>query len=195
MRNTLLSALVASLFLSVLAPSRAGAADYPASYCEVFVDRVGAYNTSHAYSSLFFYIKTLNWRLDSAVASVGFHGRMQLANGGTCSSTDYQCLSEFNIWKDYPATAFMGASDYWALNLVLGSDFTARRYYEGAFFVRTVNGNRYWVNPSGGGNFYLDSNMHINVRNAFGGQVYSQSIETSINTADRFPYLNPGNCR
>lgn len=194
MHNMLVRALVASLFLSLLAPSRALAADYPASHCEVFVDRVGARNDSHAYNSLFFYIKTLNWRLDGPITSVGFHGRALLANGGTCASTDYQCISVVNIWKDYPAEAFMGASDYWSLNLVLGHDFTARRYFEGAFYVQTAN-NRYWVNPAGGGNFYLDSNMFLNVRDAFGSPVYSQSPQNAINTADRFPYLNPGACR
>jgi hypothetical protein len=194
MRNTLARTLVASLSLFLLASSPARAADYPASYCEVFVDRVGAYNTSHGYQSLFLYIKTLNWRLDGPIQSVGFHGIARLVNGGACASNDYQCLSEVNIWKDYPTTAYSGASDYWHLNLVLGSDFTAKRYYEGAFYVQTSN-NRYWVNPSGGGNFFLDGNMFNNVRAAYGSTVYSQSPQTAINTADRFPYLNPGSCR
>lgn len=194
MRNMLARALVASLSLSLLASSSARAADYPASYCEVFVDRVGAYNNSHGYHSLFLYLKTLNWRLDGPIQSVGFHGIARLVNGGACASNDYQCLSEVNIWKDYPTTAFAGSSDYWHLNLVLGSDFTAERYYEGAFYVQTPN-NRYWVNPAGGGNFFLDLNMFLNVRNAFGSPVYSQTPQNALNTADRFPYLNPGYCR
>ncbi len=187
--------LLASLCLTLLAPSRAQAVDYPASHCEVFVDRVGAYRTSHGYSSLFFYVKTLNWRLDGPIASVGFHGRMVLANGGTCPSSDYACQADVGVWKDYPTSAYQGASDYWFLNLVLKHDFTVERYYEGAFFVRTTQGTTYWVNPSGGGNFYLDRNMHNNVEVSFGSPAYSQSVSTSINTADRFPYLNPGSCR
>lgn len=187
--------LMASLCLTLLAPSRAQAVDYPASHCEVFVDRVGAYRTSHAYASLFFYIKTLNWRLNGAITSVGFHGRMLLSNGATCPSTDYACQADVGVWKDYPASAYSGATDYWFLNLVIDSDFIPERYYEGAFYVRTNQNTTYWVNPSGGGNFFLDRNMHNNVEASFGGSAYSQSVSTSINTVDRFPYLNPGSCR
>jgi hypothetical protein len=187
--------LLASLCITLLMPSRAQAVDYPASHCEVFVDRVGAYRTSHAYASLFFYLKTLNWRLNGPIASVGFHGRMLLSNGATCPSTDYACQADFNVWRDYPASAYMGSADYWSLNLVIDSDFIAERYYEGAFYVRTTQGTTYWVNPWGGGNFFLDRNMHTNVEASLGRAAYSQSTQDSINTADRFPYLNPGSCR
>jgi hypothetical protein len=197
MRTKFASALVASLLLTLLAPSSAKAVDYPASHCEVFVDRVGAYRTSHGYSSLFFYIKTLNWRLDGPIASVGFHGRMMLANGATCASApsgDYGCQADYNVWKDYPASAHAGSADYWSLNLVIGNDFILERYYEGAFYVRTTQGTTYWVNPWGGGNFFLDRNMHNNVQASLGRPAYSISIADSIRTADRFPYLNPGSC-
>jgi len=194
MRNMFVPAFVALLHLSLLAPSRALAADHPASHCEVFVDRVGAYRSSHAHRSLFFFIKTLNWRLDGPITSIGFHGRMLLPNGATCPSTDYACQADVNVWKDYPASAYNGASDYFLLDLLLGNDFRAQRYYEGAFYVQTPY-NRFWVNPAGGGNFFLDSNMHTNVEAAFGAPAYSQTPSSSINTADRFPYLNPGFCR
>ena len=47
-------------------------------------------------------------------------------------------------------------------HIFLGADRNAgwgQAVYQGAFYVETETGTRYWANPAGGGNFTIDQNL------------------------------------
>ena len=164
-------------------------AHYPASNCEIFMDKISAQFGSHAYKGFNIWVKTLNSRLDSDIVQVGF--RYKLAgNGGydhTLTNTD---------WLEMALTPFMGSRDYYKLSLNVSSDFF-QGSYTGAFYVRTANGTNYWLKTANGGDFVFDVNGYNNVSNAMGGMThYSSDINVAVPTqrSDMY-YYNPGMCR
>jgi len=170
--------------------------DVIANHCEVSVDRVVTFRSSHALYGVVMYLKTLNFRLDGDVAEVAYFAKVDTeTGGGTCGDTS---VCPFRgQWRAYRANAFASSKDYWTLTFTVSHDFTSPLVYEGAFFVRSTTGKTYWVNPAGGGNFFLDTNMANNVENVLGGFSFDRGTgpQNAAVTADIFPYLNPRRCR
>jgi hypothetical protein len=75
---------------------------YPARNCEIFVDKVSSFYSSHGSIFLKFYIKTLNQRLDGAIKEVGFRYQTRNAMNGQI----------VEAWRNLPAGHFVGAQDY-----------------------------------------------------------------------------------
>lgn len=191
-------ALVFSL-ASLAASQSVFAADYPAKHCELFVDQVAAWNSTYGYSGMTLKIKTINERLDGAVKEVGFRSIVrstpqikdfcQRYNPDNGYANDCYQLDQ---WVDRPAREFFGP-DYFRIDLVLKHDYTFEHVFEGAFYVKTDKGTRYWLNPAGEQNFFVDRNMYQNLLDLGSGGYYMRGRE--ISTADKFKYLNPGGCR
>ncbi|MCW5805757.1 MAG: hypothetical protein KIT31_25525 [Deltaproteobacteria bacterium] len=170
--------------------------DVTANHCEVFFDRVVTSRSSHALLRVRLYVKTLNFRLDGEIAEVAYYANVDTEGGaGTCG--DSSACQFRGQWHAYRAQSFVDASDYWTLDFTLNHDFTSPLVYEGVLYVRTVTGKTYWVNPDGGGNFFVDRNMAFDVEHVLGGPSLSRGTgpEHAAVTADIFPYLNPRRCR
>lgn len=163
---------------------------YAAQHCEIFVDRIVAVNGSHALNNLRFYVKTLNGRLDAPIAAVGFRRREFDRSGAVVED-----------WKNASLTAFVGASDYFSIDLELSSDFSSQTY-EGAFFVRTTNNTTYWLKPRWGDseNFLINGETQRVVRAAMNLQHdwdknYDADPSAGTGTQnDALSYFNPDRC-
>jgi hypothetical protein len=134
--------LVAGLLVSV---SALGDNNVPAKYCEIFVDKVVAYHGAYSTPVITFFIKTLNTRLSASVEEVGFRSR----EFGFDESNTYTHGS----WLDRKARPFVDSDDYWMVSL------TGTMSFEGAFYVKTTDGMRYWVNPANGPNFVVQKDL------------------------------------
>lgn len=161
---------------------------FPASHCEVFVDRAAPYFTSHGVQQMTLYMKTPLEKLASrgGVKAVGFHS--QEINNGSAGP-----------FRDLAAQSLGGAGDYWALSLPIASDFTADTTHIGAFYVEAGDGTRLWVNATGDDrDFVIDSNMVTNLARLRSPGYFvtgGGDPNRAVVTADEFPYLNPSGCR
>lgn len=163
---------------------------YPATHCELFVDRASPFFTSHGVVQLTLYLKTPLDKFESwgGVKSVGLHAQLS-ENGGRAGA-----------FSDIVAVPFSGAQDYWQIRFDLQSDFTPTRVFRGAFYVETKSGTRLWVNAvEGGKNFVIDPTMAQNLSKlrsvAFFATHGNSGPDKGIRVADEFPYLNPSSCR
>jgi hypothetical protein len=161
----------------------------PASHCEVFVDRALPSLGSHGSKSVTLYLKTPAGKLDAhgGVAAVGLHAKEIL---GTHSTT----------FRDYPARAFVGSSDYWEIYLNVDTGVAGTRVYRGAFYVEAKDGARLWLNArEGDRNFVLDPNLVTDLTNrrapGFFAAGAHADVQSAVVTADELPYLNPDKCR
>jgi hypothetical protein len=152
-----------------------------ATSCELFIDKIVAYQGSHALRAVHFWVKTLNDRLDDDVVEVGLRARIIGAGAQT--------------WHDRAMPRFFGASDYFDIAFSVSSDF-GRTQYEGALYARTAAGTTYWFKPASGGNYFFDINTHDNVMYAMQrSSNYDSSINAAVSTQrDDLAYFNPGLC-
>lgn len=168
--------------------------------CEVFVERAQTYRGSHHLTGVTLYLKTRNQDIEGKIVRVGFYAQQRNTFRG-CSSdeeTVRENCAPVAGWTVFPAVPFQGtAPDFWELKLTVTHNFTFPHQYEGAFFVETDKGLRYWANsPLANGNFFIDGLMAQNLETAQGrGWIYGSRFEDAIVTADEFPYLNPAGCR
>jgi hypothetical protein len=173
---------------------------YPANHCELFIDQVTSWNSSHVSNGIAFYVKTLNDRLDSPIKQIAFHFQILktpeavafCARSGSEHATD---CDRFGVWQTVELSAYQGAQDYWQLGLVLKHDFTFEHKIEGVFYVETFKGNRYWVKAAGDSNFMIDMNLKRDIDRLRGHTAFGSDINEAIRTSDRLPYLNPTLCR
>lgn len=165
-------------------------ASYSANNCELFIDKVLATRPyqSHAGTYIEVYIKTLNHRLDSAIAEVGFRHEVKSAGDRSTGGT----------YTNAVLTPFAGSNDYWKFNVIIHNGIEPYyASYHGAFYVKTELGTYYWFNTASGGNFALDHHGFTSILNDMGvvsgnGADFSMAIPTQ----DRFGgYYNPANCR
>jgi hypothetical protein len=152
-----------------------------ATNCELFIDKISAYQGSHALRAVHLWVKSLNDRLDDDVEVMGF--RYRTIGAGA------------EGWHDRPFWRFFGADNYFEMSFTVSSDW-GRSQYEGALYVRTTAGTTYWFKPQGGGNFFFDINTHDNVMSAMGRSYnYDSSINVAVPTQrDDLTYFNPGHC-
>jgi len=174
-------------FLAVEAGGKAD--DFHAGYCEVFIDRIVPVHGSHASTYLNVWVKTLNDRLDGEITKVAFYGHH--LDTGWCG--DERCPEVWSAWEVRELDSFVGASDYFEIPLFLSGDYSPMVQWEGAFYVETDKGTRYWTNAADGGNFFLDRNMSDRLDQMRGGYNYTPSPAYAIPTSE-FPYLNPDAC-
>ena len=135
-----LLSLVASLFSTNLF-----AADYKARNCEIFIDRALVVSGSHAAKTLVLFIKTLNTRLDSAILEVGFYNQETKIGPRTQTPTT-------SPWTSIVGRNFPNANDYFIVSIPVSNDYLNAQY-EGAVYVKTVNGTTYWAQANDEKNF------------------------------------------
>lgn len=162
---------------------------FPASNCELFVDRAAPHFDSHGVSALTIYLKTPLDKVSGrgGVKSVGYHAQT-ISDGKP------------GPFADMVARPFASASDYWELHFTMASDFSPTESFVGAFYVETGDGTRLWVNAGDGhANFVLDGNMIGNMEHlrapGFFAATGSSSPPSAIVVASEFPYLNSRGCR
>jgi hypothetical protein len=166
-------------------------AHVPASYCELFVDKITPYQGSHALRALNLWVKVLPSRLDGPIAEVGFRNSQVSFSypGGPVSSN--------RDWTNDAMQPFFGAADYFQLSLPLASDYGATTY-QGAFYVRTTTGTTYWAKAGNGGDFVFDRRTHdiVASRRVGYSSGYESSIDVAVPTqASGMDYYNLGRCR
>lgn len=172
-----------------------------ASSCQVFVDKATISRSSHGLHGYRLFLKTLNDKLDGKVTRVGFHAVVHDL-GGRCQGDNalgyMNGCEDVGRWRDYFAQSFVGAGDYFEMDLTLGHDFTFPHQFEGVFFVETDKGTRYWHKAAAGQNFFLDHTGFDHVESALrskGVSWWDADVGRLPKTADFYSYLNPTACR
>jgi hypothetical protein len=152
-----------------------------ATNCELFVDKIVAYQGSHALRGVHLWVKTINARFDDDVVEVGF--RHRVIGAGSAG------------WRDQKFPSFFGAADYFSTSFTVSSDW-GHTQYEGALYARTAAGTMYWFKPADGNNFFFDINTHDNVMQAMHrSSNYDSSINAAVSTQrDDLAYFNPVRC-
>jgi hypothetical protein len=180
------SLLVILTFLIPQSSAFAEGVHLDARHCEIFIDKITPYQGSHAYRASAFYVKTLNSRLDGEIAEVGFwHSETDVRTG------------QVSAWNKSVLRSFMGAKDYFLMDLGFSSDYGGRTY-TGNLYVKTDKGTTYWAKPFGSGseNFIFDNVTHDNVMNA-GHMSYNYNSRAENGVSTQIPalkYFNPDKC-
>src|SRR5262249_2399089 len=104
--------------------------DFPASFCEVFIEDIAIHQGNSGALGPRFFVKTLNTRLDAPIEQVAFFGRI------------VQDGSNFFTIRAQP---FPGADDFWTFDLPTSNDARTLSW-EGSVFVRTRSGKTLWAN-------------------------------------------------
>jgi hypothetical protein len=180
------SIIMLVLVLVALATHAVAGTHYPAHHCELFVDRVVAYQGNHALRAIKFYVKTLNDRLDGPIVEVGFRHRR---------TGRFYGASVDNGWVNTGLDRFANSTDYWVLNLQVSSNY-GQASYEGVFFARTVKDTYYWLHPAKAENFVFDRRTHDDILNVMGLYYnYNTGPQAGVSTVqDGLRYFNPGGC-
>lgn len=157
-----------------------------ATNCEIFIDKITPYASSHAFRGANLWVKVLPGRLDGAIVEVGFRNAQRGSNWNGPTSRD---------WANDRLGAFFGATDYFQTNLPFGSDFGSNNYV-GAFYLKTDKETYYWA-KSPQGDFTFDRNTYNNVMNVKGvAYNYSGAIDQAVPTQQAgMEYFNPQGCR
>jgi hypothetical protein len=188
--------------LSLLFPAVASADTYVANNCEVFIDRAQTVVGSHSSMTEYFWVKTLNNRLDGNIVRVA----AVVHQVGTEEGRSY-----LDHTYEIEMTSFFGANDYWGLNFTAeagpGTQIdalwtgSALEFYwneQVQVYVETDKGSRYYAQTTDSdGTYKFDGNLGLNLQRARGGYMpdFTESQVTAVNTANSFPYLNPSRCR
>jgi hypothetical protein len=159
---------------------------YDVRHCEIFVDKVQAYVSSHGAHGITFYLKTLNDRLDSEITEIGI--RQQVT-----TRSHYGNEQSVSDWYDEKAQNWFGADDYFRLSVYLGSEFSSR-LAEGIFFVRTRLGTTYWLRGRDGRNFRLNDTLFYTVRDLYYSPRYSFFDMVPTQSELVLAELNPDFC-
>lgn len=165
--------------------AQATGAHYGAANCEIFVDQIETSNSSHGTHSANFYVKTLNDRLDGAVAAVGM--RVQ-----TTQQTHGQPVST-GKWTDQTFAPYFGAADYFEGSFYFGSEFSTVTGV-GVFFVRTVKGTTYWLRPRTGANYSFTDRLFYDIRALKDDPKYSYDAKIPTQAESVLRDYNPGVC-
>jgi hypothetical protein len=179
--------------------------DLAATRCEIFIDKMapvyepgtpGRDGVTKQGGSLDTFLKIRATELDGAVVAVRLYGHVV----GDVTETD----------RTQNVDSWLGADDYFNISIPVG--------WQGAAYVETTSGSRYWANPAGGGNFDLDRAWFRDLEQTvgwYGTRLVSEdhqllslgdvgnSLETTQQldvgalpgTALTAPYLNPVGCR
>lgn len=173
---------------------------YDANHCELFIDKAVNYSTSHAYKSMFFYLKTLNNRLDGKPQRVGFRYIASDKSGYCERNPESGNCKHLGEWRELEAQPFY-SDDYYSFSLFIGSDYNPSLRYKGAFFVITDKGTTYWMKNGEDQDFIIDYNTFHSLGTAYysHGQSYtsysSHDVSELMKTANFFTDLNPQACR
>jgi hypothetical protein len=193
----LVSSLPAAAFENAITPnSEFSRRDVRASYCEIFVDKALVYRETSETTHVTMWVRTNNTRLDSYVSGVGFYGRARLGSLECEPNDKRQVCKGVNEWRDYPLTAFAELPNYFSIDFTIASPDFGAKSYEGAFYIETVAGTRYWANAENFGNFVVDKTVAGWVEKAMNGRTSSASdITAAVSTSESFYYFNPNRCR
>ena len=160
------AAAIGALVLIANSPLLAGAAspDFDADQCQLHMESAATWSTpGDMYEGLTFTIATENLKLDAPVRSVIFLAQLpsspeisafcKAQPKGAVASNDCDRTEQ---WMPYFAKPVAGDNDsHYRLDLDLRHGATFDHVYEGAFYVETTKGTRYWMHPSGGGNYFI----------------------------------------
>lgn len=162
------------------------AAHFNASHCEIFVDKVSAITSSHGMHGITFFLKTINARLDGAIAEVGIRRN-------ETSQIPPEMVGTVSEWKDVTFMPYMGSGDYFEGTVALGSNFRTLMS-EAVFYVRTVVGTTYWLKQAAGGNFMINDQMFRRVYSLY-AQRYPHYSMIPTQAEDSLRDFNPDQCR
>jgi hypothetical protein len=124
--------------------------DVPATHCEIWVDKIRVAKGSHGIIKVNPFLKIDASKLDGAVTNVAFYERHSQTGASAYDSE----------WSTVAMRKFLGASNYFEIDnnnqgLVVVSDYSSTAY-EGAFYVETDKGTRYWAKAEGDKNFQFN---------------------------------------
>lgn len=189
MKHLLFSAFFTVLLSSCGASSNAtldaNGDHYTADNCEIFVDKILTTQGSHYSAGVAVYVKTLNERLDSRIAEVGFrHKRTGRDMSGVVNDP----------WRNEKLIQHYGAANYWQFSHPTTHDWGTYSY-EGSLYVRTTKGTTYWAKPSRGSDFLFDPKFAADLFNVTKKSAYDPKPEYAYPVQrSEFGYLNPKNC-
>jgi len=175
-----------------------------ANGCEIFVDKVLLYRSSHALTQAIFYLKTHNNDLDSPISRVGFRYEKNETDGFCRNSSNYNQYCEgLGEWKEDDIDSFFGAKDYFgAKSYFLSSDYNPTLDYKGTFFVQTENGTYYWLKTKDDQDISFSSHMFNDwerdgqgIQTVYGNDninSFKSTADSSQRVKDMF---NPRGCR
>ena len=178
-----------ALASSVLVSSAAFAGNHiPANNCEIFLDKITPYWSSHSLRAANIFVKIRHDALDGRPVEVGFRNRQDGEDANGIIARDW---TDLTLYQFVPSS-----SDYFQLNLPLRSDF-GYAVYQGAFYVKTDKDTYYWAKNSAGTDFIFDTNTYNNVMFVKGtGSNYDSSISAAVPTqAKGMEYYNSKGCR
>ena len=173
---------------------------YTANYCELYIDRVVAYEDAHKNRSVNFFVRTWNSRLDSEVVEVGFRNHARMSGSGAVSAgVPAPAVSVGtvapSVWVNTRLDLLFDG-DYWVLHLPLSNERGGLEY-EGVFYVRTHKNTYYWLRSGEGGNYIFNGRTYDAILEAMGKTFsyvgsYGHTISTAMNPLG---FLNPQQCR
>jgi hypothetical protein len=180
-----------TLFAGLISVPSVLAADVEATNCELFIDKVAAFQGGQRAKGMTIFVKTLNDRLDGPIAEVCFRNHQEFP-------VQWGRNPDWRNWHNEPLHAYHLASDYFFYR----TDSLASEYggvqYEGVFYVRTQRGTVYWIHsPTENGNFVFDAQGHDNVLLVRGwsdntGEDAMNAVSTQQSS---MRYYNPMGCR
>jgi hypothetical protein len=169
--------------------------DTAANSCQVFIDEAATVTDQASFTYVVLYVHIDPTQLDGAVTDVDLYAKgLPLDEGAVNANFATQpftpvpgVANEYsiivNVWGDNP--------DFGPLSLEV----------VGAVYAQTTAGTRWWVNPSGGGNFTIDSNLAgelsdttIVSSSSFGTLPPYASTPSTTSLGGAGAYLNPSAC-
>lgn len=170
--------------------------DVPAGQCEIFVERVGVGCGSYRQADVYLYLKANLAALDGRPVRAGFMATVYDVEN-QCAVWPHSYCSAVGTWQAWEGTSFFGATDYWALKLPI---FPYDLKWEGAFFVETDKGTRYWMNARTQPNFIIDVATYSQVSARFTENTgvapsCMHDWQETLLTATDFAELNPQRCQ
>jgi hypothetical protein len=187
------------------APAAGGKADrldgaVVANHCEIFVDKAVPLIDSHGFRGLRLYAKVLPARLDGAIAEVGFVGHVEDPEGACAREPAPRGCEVVGPAVELTAPAFLGAPDYFELDLVIDHDFTFEHRFVGEPRVVTAAGTDLRLVAPDGGPLVLDRFGHGRLQEDLRGIGYDDfftpvDVGAIPTTAGFYPYLNRDRCR
>jgi hypothetical protein len=152
-----------------------GERHYDAKNCEIFIDKIGIEQGSHASFRILFNVKTLNYRLDGNLVEVGFRNFE-----GNTEGTGHD-------WRNDVLQTHFGATDYFDGDLLVNADGEGRSSFTGAFYAKTDKNVYYWFKQADGSDFKFDYDTYFSLARQVGIRV----IPTQTDALSQY---NPGRC-
>jgi hypothetical protein len=134
------SGLLSLVSLASTLSHPAFANDVQANNCEIFLDKLVVTTESHALTKMKFYLKVIEAKLDSPLASVDvWHTRSE--NWGSSKPSS----SEKYGWRMNQVQKFSGSPDYFEYIPTTGHSWMSANE-QMVFSALSQNGTRYWLN-------------------------------------------------